>query len=120
MKTEKERRKHKRKTFNKYLIFFCTRRTHWGVVVNLSRGGAFIKINGTFSLGELIKFSVPGSKKHNNSVVKGWIVRICPGGVGVSFERRSGLERRSDLDRRTGLERRRRKIDNLSQQRINS
>ena len=47
-------RKHKRRTSNKSLIFICARQKHRGVVVNFSRGGAFIKISGIFCLGEMI------------------------------------------------------------------
>lgn len=110
---ENDSRKHRRRQYNNSLIFTDTRQKHKGVVTNLCRGGAYIKANGIFSLGEQIKIAVAGSKTRKEGFVKGWIVRISQGGIGVSFERRSGLERRNDLDRRTGSERRRRRKEKL-------
>jgi len=77
-----------------------------GLVADISRGGAFIETDAKFSLSESIQLILPGNKSGGKVFLKGWIVRICRRGIGVSFERRSGRERRSDLDRRTGSERR--------------
>jgi Tfp pilus assembly protein PilZ len=110
---EKDSRKYNRRVYNKPLYFICNRLKFTGLVANISRGGALIETDAKFSLGEGIQLIVPGGKAGKDVLVKGWIVRICLRGVGVSFERRCGRERRCDLDRRTGLERRgskRRKI----------
>lgn len=112
---EKDSRKYSRRVYNKPLHFICKRLKFTGLVANISRGGALIETEAKFSLGESIQLVVPAGKAGKDVLVKGWIVRICLRGVGVSFERRSGRERRCDLDRRTGLERRgskRRKINN--------
>jgi Tfp pilus assembly protein PilZ len=106
-------RKYDRRIYNKPLYFIYKRRKLAGLVANISRGGAFIETDARFSLSESIQLILPGSKAGRRVFLKGWIVRICRRGIGVSFERRSGRERRSDLDRRTGSERRgskRRKI----------
>ena len=76
------------------------------MVTNISRGGAFVDTGSKISLGERINLVIHGSKNHKDVRLKGWIVRLGPEGVGVSFDRRSGRERRYDLDRRTGLDRR--------------
>ena len=89
LKAEKDSRKHPRRPCNKP-IFFTSKNQHAaGLATNISRGGAF-----------------HASKNHKGLRLRGWIVRLGPEGVGVSFDRRSGRERRYDLDRRTGLNRR--------------
>jgi Tfp pilus assembly protein PilZ len=111
---EKDSRKYNRRVYNKPLYFICKKLKFKGLVANISRGGALIETDVKFSLGESIQLVVPGGKAGKDVQVKGWVVRICLRGVGVSFERRSGRERRCDLDRRTGLERRgskRRKVN---------
>lgn len=110
---EKGSRKYKRRVYNKPLHFIYNKLKLIGLVVNISRGGAFIETDTLFSLNDSIQLILPGGKTGKRVILKGWIVRICLKGIGVSFERRSGRERRSDLDRRTGSERRgskRRKI----------
>ena len=104
---EKDARKYGRRVYNRPLPFICKKLKFKGLVANISRGGALIETDIKFSLGESIQLVVPAGKAGKDVLVKGWIVRICLRGVGVSFERRSGRERRCDLDRRTGLERRR-------------
>jgi len=79
------------------------------VATNISRGGAFIETGSKISLGESINLVIHVSKNHKGVRLRGWIVRLGPEGVGVSFDRRSGRERRYDLDRRAGLDRR--KVD---------
>ncbi|UCD78747.1 MAG: PilZ domain-containing protein [Desulfobacterales bacterium] len=114
---KKDSRKYNRRVYNKLFYFIYKGIKFKGLVVNISRGGAFIETDVNFSLGARIQLVVPGGKAGKHILVGGWIVRICLRGVGVSFERRSGRERRSDLDRRTGLERRgrkRRRIDNAN------
>ena len=114
---EKDSRKYKRRVYNKSLYFIYKRLKLAGLVVNISRGGAYIETDAKLSLNESVQILVPGGKAGKRALLKAWIVRICLRGIGVSFERRSGRERRSDLDRRTGSERRgskRRKIDYLN------
>ena len=111
---DKDSRRYRRRFYNKRLYFIYKNLKFIAWIANISRGGALIETEVKFSLGESIKLIVPVDKSGKAAQIKGWIVRICPGRVGVSFERRSGHERRSDLDRRTGLERRgskRRKFD---------
>jgi len=106
LKAEKDSRKHPRRPCNKP-IFFTSKNQHAaGLATNISRGGAFIEIGSKISLGERINLVIHASKNHKGLRLRGWIVRLGPEGVGVSFDRRSGRERRYDLDRRTGLNRR--------------
>jgi len=106
LKAEKDSRKHPRRLCKKPLFFTYKYRHVKGLVTDISRSGAFIETGRKISLGARINLVIDGSKNHKGVGLRGWIVRLSPQGVGVSFDRRSGRERRYDLDRRTGLERR--------------
>ena len=106
---ENDSRKHIRRRCNKSLIFSYDRHEYKGFVSNIGRAGAFILTKENFDLGGRIKLAIPELKTRKEVKVTGWIVRISPEGIGISFERRASRERRSDLDRRTGLDRRDRK-----------
>jgi hypothetical protein len=77
-------------------------------LINISRGGVYIKTDSRIALGRVIKFVVTDAKIRKNIKLAGWVVRLTSEGFAVSFERRSGAERRYDLDRRIGLDRRKR------------
>jgi len=106
---ENDSRKHIRRRCNKSLIFSYDSHEYKGFVSNIGRGGAFILTTENFDLGGRIKLAIPELKTRKEVKVTGWIVRISPEGIGISFERRADRERRSDLDRRTGSDRRDRK-----------
>ena len=106
MQAEKDSRKHPRRLCKKAVIFTYIYRHVKAFATDISRGGAFIETGSKISLGARIILVIHGSKNHKGVRLRGWIVRLSPQGVGVSFDRRSGRERRYDLDRRTGLERR--------------
>ena len=103
---EKDSRKHPRKACKQPLYFTFKYRHVKGLATNISRGGAFVATGSKISLGEKIYLAIHGSRNHKGIRLRGWIVRLDPEGVGVSFDRRSSRERRYDLDRRTGLDRR--------------
>jgi Tfp pilus assembly protein PilZ len=103
-------RAHPRKPYVQY-VFFKYRNQHYkGLVINISRGGVFIETKNNFLFGHTIELAIPSPKNNKNIRINGWIARLCPSGIGVTFERilerRSGKERRSDLDRRNGFDRR--------------
>ena len=104
--SEKDSRKHPRRTCNQSLIFIYRYRNVKGLATNISRGGAFVETGSKIAMGEQINLVIQGGQDHNRVRVMGWIVRLDRKGIGVSFNRRSGRERRYDLDRRTGLDRR--------------
>jgi len=111
-RVENDSRKHLRRRYNKSLMFSYDRHEYQGVVSDIGRAGAFILTTKNFGLGGRIRLAIPALKTRKELKVTGWIVRISPEGIGISFERRASRERRSDLDRRTGLDRRDRKIRN--------
>lgn len=79
-------------------------------MINISRSGVFIETQNKFLFGQTIELVIPSIKNNKTMRLNGWIVRLSPTGIGVTFkrilERRSGKERRSDLDRRNGFDRR--------------
>lgn len=103
---ENDSRKHPRKSCKKALFFTLRHQYVKGVVIDISRGGAYIATANIMSLGTKINFVIHRSKNRKSVRLGGWIVRSGGQGVGVSFDRRLDRERRFDLDRRTGLDRR--------------
>jgi len=115
-RSDNDSRKHQRRSCHKFLRFFCNRREYKALVADIGRGGAFILTKENFALGKQLKIIVPQGKTRKVFNLMGWVIRVSPEGIGVSFERRCGRERRSDLDRRTGLDRRsRRRRESLAQ-----
>ena len=112
VKTESESdpdtRGYPRRPCDKSIVFSHKNQVCRGLITDLSRSGAFIKIGDKFSLGQKIKLVITGDKNGKDLKRHGWIVRVSPEGFGISFERRSGPERRYDLDRRIGKDRRKR------------
>ena len=109
LKAETDSRKHPRRPCRKPLFFTYKYKNVKGLATNISRGGVFVETGSKFSLGARIDLVIQAGKNHQGVGLRGWIVRLGPAGVGVSFDRRSDRERRYDLDRRTGLDRR--KVD---------
>ena len=105
-KKEKDPRGHSRKPFRKVLIFTSENNKYKALITDISRGGAFILTKHKFNLGQTIQLTIPGYKMDEDVKIKGWIVRLNQNGIGVRFDRRSGLNRRSDLDRRVHWDRR--------------
>jgi Tfp pilus assembly protein PilZ len=103
---KKDPRELRRENYRKEITFSSKNSNHQGFITNINRGGAFIETGDAFSLGQVIKLVVPGDGIFKPLKLKGWVVRLAPGGIGVKFEKRSGRERRQDIDRRTGAERR--------------
>ena len=85
-------------------MFFASKSKNYkGLITNISGGGAYIITKNKFYLGQVLQLVIPGDKKKKDVKLKGWVVRLSPGGLGVRFERRKGQDRRSVLDRRGGL-----------------
>jgi len=104
-------RKYPRVSYVGPVVFKCDKKKYnRGLIINISRCGAFIETKNKCFLGQAIELIIPNKKIDRRVKIKGWIVRLNQTGIGVTFkgtlERRSGNERRSDLDRRRGLDRR--------------
>ena len=99
-------REHPRKVCKKTLYFLNKYQQTKGLAINISRGGIFVETSSKLALGERINLLINEGHGHKGVNIRGWVVRLGLGGIGISFNRRSGRERRYDLDRRTGLDRR--------------
>ena len=108
--TYRDPRKYPRRSYVKSVFFKCRQQHRKGVILNISRSGAFIETRDKFFFGQSIELVIPRVKFDRRVKLKCWVVRLSHNGVGVTFkrmlERRSGKERRSDLDRRSGSDRR--------------
>ena len=111
VKAIRDPRKYPRVPYVGPVVFKCDKQKYnKGLILNISRSGAFIETKYKCFLGQAIELVIPNKKIDKRVKIKGWIVRLGQTGIGVTFkgtlERRSGKERRSDLDRRSGLDRR--------------
>jgi len=103
---KKDPRELSRENYRKEITFSSKNKSYKGFISNINRVGAFIETKDAFSLGQIIKFVVPGDGLFATLNLSGCVVRLERGGVGVRFDKRSGRERRKDIDRRTGADRR--------------
>jgi len=95
-----EPRAYKRGIYRKEKIITSKNRNYRGSIANISRGGAFIRTKNQFALGQMILLDIREDKTSKALRLKGWVVRLSPNGIGVSFDRRSYRDRRKKLDRR--------------------
>lgn len=103
----KDPREFSRENYQKKITLSSKNQTQKGVILNISRSGAFIATKKKLHLGQVIYLKISGDSLFKNLKLKGLIVRKDSDGVGVKFDRRTGLERRYDLDRRRNPDRRR-------------
>jgi len=79
-------RKHKRKTYSKYINFTTNNRFYMGIIRDISRTGIFIETKGTFSSAQTLMLAIPFSNKKKNVIVSGEVVRSNDEGFGVKFK----------------------------------
>lgn len=103
---KKDPRELSRENYKKEITFRSKNNSYKGFISNINRVGAFIETGDAFSLGQIIKFVLPGDGLFKPLKLRGCVVRLAPNGIGVRFDKRTGRERRKDIDRRTGAERR--------------
>jgi len=82
-----ELRKHPRKIYPKPVIFTSKNRYCRGWIINISRGGVFIKTKEKFSAGQIIKLIIPGTKIDKGIKLKGEVLHFNPLGAGIVFKR---------------------------------
>jgi len=93
-------REHIREPYRKEIVFITKNRKYRGSIANISRGGAFIKTENKFALGQMIQLDIREDNTCKAVQLKGWVVRLSPNGVGVKFDRRVHHDRRKKVDRR--------------------
>jgi len=104
-KYRKDSRQDPRSHYRKVTFFSTNNRNYKGFITNISRSGAFIVTKHKFFLGQQIMLVIPGGGKHYDIKLKGSVVRLSPKGIGVKFDRRTGMERRKGRDRRSNKRR---------------
>ena len=95
-------REHFREIYRKKIYFTTKNHRYPGSISNISRGGAFIKTNVKFALGQVIQIEIRQDNACQAPHLRGWVVRLSPDGVGVKFDRRAHRDRRQIADRRVG------------------
>ncbi len=99
---KRDPRAHFREIYGKEIVFTMKNHQYEGFISNISRGGAFIKTNIKFILGQIIRIDIREDKTCEALRLKGWVVRLSPNGVGVKFDQRIRRDRRKIADRRVG------------------
>jgi Tfp pilus assembly protein PilZ len=82
----KELRRHPRRSYPKTVFFMSQSQYYEGLANNISKGGIFIETKDKFSVGQIIKLVIPGTKIDKNVMLKGEIIHVNQRGVGVKFK----------------------------------
>lgn len=82
----KELRRHPRRSYPKTVFFMSQSQYYEGLANNISKGGIFIETKDKFSVGQIIKLVIPGTKIDKNVMLKGEIKHVNQTGVGVKFK----------------------------------
>jgi hypothetical protein len=82
---KQDRRKHPRRSYQRPVFFTAQSQYYEGNIKNISRNGAFIEINHSFSEGQSIRLVIPGTKIDKGVMLKSAIVRKDQDGIGVQF-----------------------------------
>ena len=85
-KKSEDLRRHPRRSYKKTVLFTSQNQYYEGLTNNISNGGVFIETSDTFSVGQIIKLVIPGTKIDKGVMLKGEIVYVKPKGVGVKFK----------------------------------
>ena len=78
-------RKHPRKSYSKPVFFASQNQYYKGLIYDICKGGMFIKTKDSFSVGQIIRLVIPGTKIDNGAMLRGKVVRFDNNGVGVKF-----------------------------------
>ena len=80
-----ELRKHPRRSYSKTVLFVSQNEAYQGLANNISNGGIFIETKDKFSVGQLIRLVIPGTRIDKGVMLKGEVIHVKPKGVGVKF-----------------------------------
>ena len=81
-----ELRKYPRKPYSNTVYFTSQNQYYRGLIYNISRRGVFIKTNDIFSIGQIIKLVIPGTKIDKGVMLTAEVVRLSEMGIGVTFK----------------------------------
>ena len=82
---EQELRKHPRKSCQKLIYFAWNDHYSKGAIDNISRGGLSILTRDMLTVGQTIRFVIPGTKYDKGVMLKGKVAYTSPKGVGVKI-----------------------------------
>jgi hypothetical protein len=82
---EQELRKHPRKSYQKLIYFTWNDQYSKGLIDNISRGGVSIVTKDNLTVGQTIRFVIPGTKYDKGVMLKGEVVYTSMKGVGVKL-----------------------------------
>jgi Tfp pilus assembly protein PilZ len=87
-----ERRKHSRKDFFMTVDYIVEDRYFQDFIQDMSNSGVFIKTSQTFSEGQTILMTFMSPDNQQPFKINGEIVRVMPGGIGVTFKIESQVQ----------------------------
>jgi Tfp pilus assembly protein PilZ len=79
-------REHPRRSYPKPVFFTSQNQYYKGLINNISRCGVFIETRDRFTVTQIIKLVIPGTKIDKGVMLKGEVVRFDQSGVGVKFK----------------------------------
>jgi hypothetical protein len=80
-----ELRKHPRKSCQKLTYFAWSDQYSKGAIDNISRGGVSILTRDKLTVGQTIRFVIPGTKYDKGTMLKGKVAYTSPKGIGVKI-----------------------------------
>ena len=85
-KMSEDLRRYPRKHFSNS-VFFTSRNGYFeGLINNISKNGAFIKTQDDFTVGQVVRIVIPGTKIDNGTMLKGEIRHRSKKGIGIQFK----------------------------------
>jgi Tfp pilus assembly protein PilZ len=85
-KISEDLRRYPRRHFSN-TVFFTTRNAYFeGLINNISKNGIFIETIDDFTVGQMIRLVIPGTKIDNGTMLKGEIRHRNKKGIGIQFK----------------------------------
>jgi hypothetical protein len=85
-KISEDLRRYPRKHFSNS-VFFTSRNGYFeGLISDISKNGVFIKTHGDFTVGQVVRIVIPGTKIDNGTMLKGEIRHRSKKGIGIQFK----------------------------------
>jgi len=85
-KISEDLRKYPRRHFSNSVFFTSPNGYFEGLINNISKNGVFIKTQDDFTVGQLVKIVIPGTKIDNGTMLKGEIRHRNKSGIGIQFK----------------------------------
>lgn len=85
-KISEDLRRYPRKQFS-HSVFFTSQSGYFeGLIRNISKNGIFIETSDHFTVGQMIRLVIPGTKIDNGTMLKGEILHRDKKGIGIQFK----------------------------------